>query len=127
MNRSITIGALGTLVIIGIIISALNTGDIETFLDLRSFLFVFGISATATLITAKEIKQRLKVFSRTAVSTGWLGFTIGLILIMGGFDSIQNRDDIFRAAAVALLPVFYGYIAQLLCGTWLRIIKLKDC
>ena len=76
VNRTMTIGIFGMLIIMGIILSALNTGDFRTFLDLRSFLFVFGISTTAAVITAQGTKQRIKVFSRVAESTGWLGFII---------------------------------------------------
>ena len=123
MNKPISMGILGTFVIIGIMVSALNTGDIDVFLDLRSFLFVFGISATATLITARDTKQRIKMFSRFSVSTGWIGFIIGLVLIMGDLDFVKNLQAIFPAISIAILPVFYGYTMNFFCGIWLRIIR----
>jgi len=125
MNKPISMGVLGTLIIMGLIVSALNTGDLETFFDLRSFIFVFGISAIAAVITAQESKQRIKMFSRVAVSTGWLGFIIGLVLIMGDLDFIKNSEAISPAMAIALLPIFYGYIVKLFCGIWLKIIKIR--
>ena len=125
MTRSMAIGILGMLIIIGIILSALNTSDFRTFLDLRSFLFVFGISATAAVITEQGIKHRIKVFSRVAVSTGWIGFLIGLILILGDSDFVKNSETVSLAISIALLPIFYGYIAKLFCGIWLKVIKIS--
>ncbi len=126
MNKPISMGILGTFIIIGIILSALNTGDIDVFLDLRSFLFVFGISATVAVITTRDTKQRIKMFSRFSVSTGWLGFIIGLVLIMGDLEFVKNLQAIFPALAIALLPIFYGYTIKLFCGIWLRIIRVSN-
>tara|TARA_X000001036_G_scaffold417526_1_gene435569 strand:+ start:726 stop:1109 length:384 start_codon:yes stop_codon:yes gene_type:complete len=123
MNKPISTGILGTLVIIGIMLSTMKTGDIDVFLDLPSFLFVFGISATATLITARETKQRIKMFSRFSVLTGWLGFIIGLVSIIGDLDFVRNLQAIFPALSIALLPIFYGYTMKFFCGIWLRIIR----
>ena len=126
MNRPIIIGILGTLVIMALIMSALNTGDFRIFLDLRSILFVFGISATAAVITAQGTKQRIKVFSRFAEATGWLGFIIGLILILGDIDFVIDSEAIYPAISIALLPIFYGYLVKLFCGVWLRVIKIRN-
>mgnify|MGYP004379112163 CR=1 FL=1 len=124
MNKLTGTGVLASLIIAGIIISALNTGALDTFLDLASFLFVFGISVTATLMTAQGIRKRIKVFSRTSVLAGWLGFIIGLMLITGDLDFVKNSESIFPALSVALTPIFYGYTVKLFSEIWLRIIKL---
>ena len=126
MSKRIGIGILGSLIIVGIVLSALNTGAIGTFLDLNSFLFVFGVSITATLVTGVNIKKRIKIFSSTSVAAGWLGFIIGLILITGELDFISNYEAIFPAISVALTTIFYGYMAKLFCDIWLRVLKERD-
>ena len=125
MNKPVSMGIFGTLIMIGIMVSALNTGDLGAFLDLNSFLFVFGMSTTAAVITAQETKQRVKMFSRFAVATGWLGFIIGLIFIMGDLDFVKNIQAISSTITIALLPIFYGYTMKLFSGIWLRIIRIN--
>ncbi len=126
MNKRIGMAILGSLIIAGIIVSAFNAGALGTFLDLHSFLLVFGVSLTAAFMTEQPTRKRIKIFSKTSVLTGWIGFTIGLMLITGDLNYIKNPDAIFPALSIALTPVLYGFIVKLFSEIWLRIIKVRD-
>ena len=67
-----------------------------------------------------ELEKGIVMFTKMksyAQATGWVGFLIGLVLILGSIDSDFNEPaEIAPNAAIALLTVLYGtLIAYFIC------------
>ena len=67
-----------------------------------------------------ELEKGIVMFTKMksyAQATGWVGFLIGVVLMLGSIDSDFNEPaEIGPAAAIALLTVLYGtIIAYFIC------------
>ncbi len=96
-----------------IILVTLNIVGMSIFIDLNSLVLVLS-GGIGFLLMQGEIQGKTHAFIQGAVYFGWLGFLIGLIAIAANrYGVLGEIDSTGRALAVALLPLFYAYIAKL--------------
>ena len=108
---------IGLLICLAIVAGAIFHVGLDLYNDALSAQFVLG-GATGYTVLKGNYRCWSRNFGKGAVFFGWLGTLIGLIAVMGGTPDIKGTfDDIRLAMSVALLPVFYGYLAKLICIT----------
>ena len=99
---------------IGIIAFALfvegAAGGFGTFLSAPSFVFVIGVGGGLNYMRKHTIKdEKLGKSLRSDLTlAGWLGFLIGLILMLAGF-SVGQVDNFAGGFAAASITILYGY------------------
>ena len=101
---------IGLVIVLGAVVAAIMFGGgEEKFLDMPSLLLV-AIIGVGNVIGAKGDDSILTKFGDGCVRGAWIGFLIGLILIVGSptFASM-NVPALGAALSVCLLPLFYGY------------------
>ena len=115
---------IGILGILGFTMFAMATGgSIAAFIDIPSLAIVFGGSFFSALAMSrgKLNHHTVSFFGDSALTIGWIGFLIGLILMLRGTE-LTTKDglDIFlsKASPVALLPILYGVFLKLVCSAW---------
>lgn len=102
--------------IIILLVACEKGGGLNLFLDLMSFIIVFG----GGVLLAVAKKGRLSFVSEMAkgfVYFGWLGWLIGMILILNGFN-FSNKPilpNLGPLLALAMLPLFYSYLGKTIC------------
>jgi len=91
-------------------------GKYSLFLSWPSFLVVFG-GGTGIIIMRKHTyqdNQLGKNLKREFILAGWIGFTIGLVLLFAGFSEeawmFTSFQKIIYFGSPALVPVCYGYV-----------------
>jgi flagellar motor component MotA len=91
----------------------------DTFLDLNSFIMVFGGGVGFALLKGQE-GDYVGQFGDGTIYFGWIGSVIGLIAIMTNStqDDWSNISDIAPAFAVAMTTIFYGYMLKLVAITF---------
>ena len=57
--------------------------------------------------------NRLEYAASGAVTSGWLGFVIGLVITLRNAESFETTA-IAPALSITVLPVFYGYMISVL-------------
>ena len=106
---------VGLFICIGIVAGAVFRIDLDLYNDASSAQFVMGGAAGYAFINWKS-GQWFSNFGTGAVFFGWLGALIGLIAITGGaIGEMEKSENIGSALSVALIPIFYGYLAKLVC------------
>ena len=91
-------------------------GFYSVFLSWPSFLIVFGGGTGIILMRKHSYKdnQLGKNLRREFILAGWIGFTIGLVLLFTGFREEEwiftSVQKIVYFGTPAVIPVFYGYI-----------------
>ena len=89
------------------------TGTAHYFIDLMSLMFV-GLGIIAFIIAAPSGSiNRLEYAASGAVTTGWIGFAIGLVVTLRNAETFEAAA-IAPALSVMVLPVFYGYVISVL-------------
>ena len=115
---------VGTVGLVGLIFyAAITGGGLGPFLDLPSFAIVAGGAFFATLAMSRgEVNQEtVSFFGNSALMLGWIGFLIGIVLMLGSTDlsTAEGINTFFgKASPVALLTVLYGLIVKLVCSAW---------
>ena len=115
---------LGTIGLLGSIIYAMMSGGgIPPFIHGGSALLVVGGALFATLVMSKGNfnRETVSFFGNSALTLGWIGLLIGIILMLGGTDlsTPEGINNFFRKASpIALLTVLYGFILKLVCSAW---------
>ena len=115
---------VGTLGVVGFIFyAAISGGDLGRFLDIPSLAIVAGGAFFATLAMSRGNfnKETVSFFGNSALTLGWIGFLIGIVLMLGSTDlsTAEGINTFFgKASPVALLTVLYGLIVQLVCSAW---------
>ena len=105
---------VGLAVVACIIFGAVSIVGIELFNDIHSILFVLGGAIGYSLIKSKN-GDWVKNIGDGGVFFGWLGTLIGLIAITSNrLDVLGDVDKVGSALAVAMLPIFYGYLLKLI-------------
>ena len=89
------------------------TGTAHYFIDLMSLIFV-GLGIIAFIIAAPSGPiNRLEYAASGAVTTGWIGFAVGLVITLRNAETFQ-ATAIAPALSIMVLPVFYGYVISVL-------------
>ncbi len=100
---------IGIIIIIAIISGTTLSIDYTKFIDLPSFLIVFGGAIGYALAKGKSNKF-IKDFGDGSVYMGWVGLLIGFIMI-GNHHA--DTEKVGPALSIAFLPLFYGYFFKL--------------
>lgn len=105
---------VGWVVFVAVIVAVtIITGTAHYFIDLMSLMFV-GLGIIAFIIAAPSGSiNRLEYAASGAVTTGWIGFAIGLVVTLRNAETFEAAA-IAPALSVMVLPVFYGYVISVL-------------
>ena len=105
---------VGWVVFVAVIVAVtIITGTAHYFIDLMSLMFV-GLGIIAFIIAAPSGSiNRLEYAASGAVTTGWIGFAIGLVVTLRNAETFE-ATAIAPALSVMILPVFYGYVISVL-------------
>ena len=79
-------------------------------MSLPSFLFVIGVGGGLTYMRkhAMNNEDLGKSLRSDLILAGWLGFLVGLILLLAGFS--QGEIDYFAGGfGAAIISILYGY------------------
>ena len=80
---------VGTVGLVGLLFyAAILGGGLDPFLDLPSFAIVAGGAFFATLAMSrgKFNQETVSFFGNSALMLGWIGFLIGIVLMLGSTD-----------------------------------------
>ena len=85
-------------------------GSFMNFLSMPSFVFVVGVGGGLNYMRKHTIKDKElgKSLRSDLTLAGWLGFLLGIILMLPGF-SIVELDHFVGAIAAAAITILYGY------------------
>jgi flagellar motor component MotA len=105
---------VGWVVFVAVIVAVtIITGTAHYFIDLMSLMIV-GLGIIAFIIAAPSGSiNRLEYAASGAVTTGWIGFAIGLVVTLRNAETFEAAA-IAPALSVMVLPVFYGYVISVL-------------
>ena len=105
---------VGWVVFLAVIIAVtIITGTAHYFIDLMSLMFV-GLGIIAFIIAAPSGSiNRLEYAASGAVTTGWIGFAVGLVITLRNAETFE-ATAIAPALSIMVLPVFYGYVISVL-------------
>ena len=105
---------LGWIIFMAVIALAIISNDTaHYFIDLPSLLVV-ALGMIAFMIAAPSGPiNRLEYGASGAVTSGWLGFVIGLVITLRNAESFE-ATAIAPALSIMILPVFYGYVISVL-------------
>ena len=90
------------------------------YIDTVSLLIVFGTAyfgMVAAYGTFKPDLKGLKLMNKLVVPAGWLGFTIGAVMMLYGSGVGDGENMAARlglSAAIALLTVLYGILFRII-------------
>ncbi len=105
---------VGLFVVVGMVWGAISIVGFDLFNDIHSILFVLG-GATGYSLLKSSHKDWANNIGNGGVYFGWLGTLIGLIAIAGNRISVWGDiEKVGPALAVAMLPIFYGYLLKLI-------------
>jgi flagellar motor component MotA len=105
---------VGWVVFLAVIVAVtIITGTAHYFIDLMSLMFV-GLGIIAFIIAAPSGSiNRLEYAASGAVTTGWIGFAVGLVITLRNAETFE-ATAIAPALSIMILPVFYGYVISVL-------------
>ncbi|MGB0689943.1 MAG: hypothetical protein ACPGOZ_04605 [Candidatus Puniceispirillum sp.] len=105
---------VGWIIFLAVIVAVtIVTGTAHYFIDLMSLMFV-GLGIIAFIIAAPSSPiNRLEYAASGAVTTGWIGFAVGLVITLRNAETFEAAA-IAPALSVMVLPVFYGYVISVL-------------
>ena len=94
-------------------------GKYSHFISWPSFLVVFG-GGTGIILMRKHTYQDNQIgknLKREFILAGWIGFTIGLVLLSNGMQHhlfVGMKHELAKnlgpGLAAAIVPIFYGYV-----------------
>ena len=105
---------VGWIIFLAVIVTVtIITGTAHYFIDLMSLMFV-GLGIIAFIIAAPSGPiNRLEYAASGAVTTGWIGFAVGLVITLRNAETFE-ATAIAPALSIMILPVFYGYVISVL-------------
>lgn len=105
---------VGWIILIAVIaLTIISNDSARHFIDLPSLLVVvLGMIAFMIAAPSGPI-NRLEYAASGAVTSGWLGFVIGLVITLRNAESFE-ATAIAPALSIMALPVFYGYVISVL-------------
>ena len=85
-------------------------GSFMNFISLPSFVFVIGVGGGLTFMRKHTINNEDlgKSLRSDFILAGWLGFLIGLILLLAGFSQEEINYFVGDLGA-AIVTILYGY------------------
>ena len=85
-------------------------GSFMNFMSLPSFLFVIGVGGGLTFMRKHTINNEDlgKSLRSDFILAGWLGFLIGLILLLAGFSQ-GEISYLSGGLGAAIVTILYGY------------------
>ena len=105
---------LGIILFIGLITATiLSVDSVGIFMDMPSLIIVVLGALIYSFSAGGDTIDRLENFGFGAVRMGWIGFIIGIVL-MANRKMILDMELFSSAFAVAMLPIFYGYLFQII-------------
>ena len=105
---------LGIILFIGLITATiLSVDSVGIFMDMPSLIIVVLGALIYSFSAGGDTIDRLDNFGFGAVRMGWIGFIIGIVL-MSNRKMILDMELFSSAFAVAMLPIFYGYLFQII-------------
>ena len=105
---------LGIILFIGLITATIVSVDsLGIFMDMPSLIIVVLGALIYSFSAGGDTIDRLDNFGFGAVRMGWIGFIIGIVL-MANRKMILDMELFSSAFAVAMLPIFYGYLFQII-------------
>ena len=105
---------LGIILFIGLITATIISVDsVGIFMDMPSLIIVVLGALIYSFSAGGDSIDRLDNFGFGAVRMGWIGFIIGIVL-MANRKMILDMELFSSAFAVAMLPIFYGYLFQII-------------
>ena len=96
---------------VGIVFYVTGEAEVSTlvFVSLPSFLFVAGFGGGLTYMRKNKYKgnELVTIFKNNVILGGWIGFIVGMIIILsGGTDSVYFGPGV----SAATVTILYGYI-----------------
>ena len=91
----------------------LSVDSVGIFMDMPSLIIVVLGALIYSFSAGGDTIDRLDNFGFGAVRMGWIGFIIGIVL-MANRKMILDMELFSSAFAVAMLPIFYGYLFQII-------------
>ena len=96
---------------VGVVVYATGESGISLlhFVSLPSFLFVAGFGGGLTYMRKNKYKgnELVTLLKNNLVRGGWMGFIVGMIMVLsGGTDSIYFGPGV----SAATVTILYGYI-----------------
>ena len=105
---------LGIILFIGLITATIVSVDsLGIFMDMPSLIIVVLGALIYSFSAGGDTIDRLDNFGFGAVRMGWIGFIIGIVLIANR-KMILDMELFSSAFAVTMLPIFYGYLFQII-------------
>ena len=105
---------LGVVLFIGLMaVTILSVDSIGIFMDMPSLIIVVLGALIYSFSAGGDTIDRLDNFGFGAVRMGWIGFIIGIVFIANR-KMILDMELFSSAFAVAMLPIFYGYLFQII-------------
>jgi len=79
------------------------------FVSLSSFVFVAGFGGGLTYMRKNKYKgnELVTIHKNNLIRGGWIGFIVGMILLLASSDGM---DSIASGMAAAAVTILYGYI-----------------
>ena len=89
-----------------------NTSSFSDFISLQSFGFVLGVGGAFTYMKSHELDKNglAKELGDNLVFSGWLGFMIGIMLVINGYNPKWGAEQLLWGGSACLTTVLYGYI-----------------
>ena len=103
----------GVILMIGIIFFILITLELKNFFHLDALLLVL-VGTFGYTLANNHNESIFKNIGDGAVYFGWLGVMIAGITIASNAFMDNKSEDLGRAIAMMLHPLFYGYVMRLI-------------
>ena len=96
-------------------------GSFMNFISLPSFVFVIGVGGGLTFMRKHTINNEDlgKSLRSDFILAGWLGFLIGLILLLAGFSQEEINYFVGDVGA-AIVTILYGYYMGAITEAFMR-------
>ena len=96
---------------VGAVVYAAREAEISLliFVSLSSFVFVTGCGGGLTYMRKNKYKgnELVTILKNNLILGGWIGFIVGMILLLASSDGM---DSIASGMAAAAVTILYGYI-----------------
>ena len=112
------------LFIVLVIATILSVDSVGIFMDMPSLIIVVLGALIYSFSAGGDSIDRLDNFGFGAVRMGWIGFIIGIVL-MANRKMILDMELFSSAFAVAMLPIFYGYLFQIITNMIVYRLEIK--
>ena len=96
---------------VGVVVYATREAAISLlhFVSLPSFAFVAGFGSGLTFMRKNKYKgnELVTIFKNNLILGGWIGFIVGMIMVLSGY---VETDSFGPGVSAATVTILYGYI-----------------